>query len=93
MQPLRALFPAAAPTGVSIHPVRILRTVHRQKGETMEQTTLELAFRRALERRNASGRDRAKACWRVLADPAFHTGPPQSGEDPDEGVTGTGMTV
>ncbi len=59
----------------------------------MEQTTLEMAFRRALERRNARGRDRGKQGWQVLADPAFRTRPPMSGGEPDEGVTGTGMAI
>lgn len=59
----------------------------------MEQTTLELAFRRALERRNARSRDRGTPGWQVLADPAFRARPPHAGGEPDEGVTGTGMTL
>lgn len=58
----------------------------------MEPTKLELAFRRALERRNGRGGRPGNTAWGVLADPAFRGRPPESGGEADQSVTGTGMS-
>lgn len=57
----------------------------------MECTKLEIAFRQALERRNARKCPRLDIGWSGLAEPALRGQAPEAGDIDYDGVAGTGM--